>query len=374
MCRGEKTPGFMLRFFMKIALFTLINRGGMTHYTSQFANSLSNYANVHVVIGSQVDKNLFNENISLHLIKIDPIRSLKRYFLDLKNIINVLDEINPDIIHISGNSYWIFGLYFYLKKRNVVLTVHDVDVHRGEKYYLVNILTNKVHLNLARHYFVHGEKLKDLMITKGYSEKDVSIIKHGDYSFFTKYIQDGVQEDGSVLFFGRILDYKGLEYLIEAVPIIKKQLPNINVIIAGNGDFAKYNSLIKSPENFEIINEFIPDERVAELFQRASVVVLPYIEGSQTGIIPIASSFKKPAISTNVGSIPEIIEDGVTGYIVPPKNADLLADSIIKILKDATLRKQMGEKAYEKMEKELSWDTIAKNIVPIYKNLLERGF
>ncbi|HZK71183.1 MAG TPA: glycosyltransferase family 4 protein [Clostridia bacterium] len=355
---------------MKIAMFTLMNLGGMIHYTSQFANSLSKYANVHVIIGSQVDKNLFNENISLHLIELNPIRSLNRYFLDLKNIINVLDEINPDIIHISGNSYWIFGLYFYLKKRNVVLTVHDVNIHLGEKYYLANILTNKVHLNLARHYFVHGENLKDLMIKKGYSGKDISVIKHGDYSFFTKYTKDGVQEDGSVLFFGRILDYKGLEYLIETVPIIKKQLPNINVIIAGNGDFAKYNSLIKSPQNFEIINEFIPDEHVAELFQRASVVVLPYIEGSQTGIIPIASSFKKPAISTNVGSIPEIIEDGVTGYIVPSRNVDLLADSIVKILKDDTLRKQMGEKAYAKMKKELSWDAIAKDVIPTYRRIL----
>ena len=88
-------------------------------------------------------------------------------------------------------------------------------------------------------------------------------------------------------------------------------------------------------------------------FERASVVVLPYIEASQSGIIPIAYSFKKPVIVTNVGSIPEVVENGITGYIVPPKNPELLADSIIKILEDNLTRQQMGENAYHKMEMEL---------------------
>ena len=81
---------------------------------------------------------------------------------------------------------------------------------------------------------------------------------------------------------------------------------------------------------------------MGELFQRASIVVLPYIEGSQTGIIPIAYSFKKPVIATNVGSISEVVEDGVTGFIVPPRDSHALADAIIKILKDDDLRKRDG--------------------------------
>lgn len=358
---------------MKVVIITLVNQGGMSHYTSQLANSLSNYVDVHVIVGNKVERNLFNKDISLYLVDLYPFETFNNKYFGFKSVINILNKIKPDIIHISGNHYWIFGLYLYLKKKNVVLTLHDVNEHLGEISFTTKLIS-KLHFKLARHIFVHGEKLKNSLIMKGYPKENISVIKHGDYSFFKKYILNNIQEDGSVLFFGRILDYKGLEYLIKAVPLIKKQIPDINIIIAGNGNFIKYASLITSPNNFEIINKFIPDERVAELFQRASVVVLPYIEGSQTGIIPIAYSFKKPVIATNVGSISEVIENGVTGYIVPPKNSDLLANSIVKILKDNVLRKQMGENAYKLMKEELSWDLIAEKTIQVYEYVMESSY
>lgn len=356
---------------MKVAIITLVNQGGMSHYTSQLANSLSNYANVYVISGSQTNKILFNENVILNLVDLSSSHFLKTNILGFKPILEILHKINPDIIHISGSHFWILGLYPYLKKKNVILTLHDVNEHIGEKN-LINRLTNQIHLKLAKHIFVHGENLKHSLVIKGYPKNDVSVIKHGEYSFFTKYTKNNVKEDGSVLFFGRILDYKGLEYLIESVPIIKKQIPDIKVIIAGHGNFDKYKSLILTPNNFEIINEFIPDEHVAELFQRASVVVLPYIEGSQTGIIPIAYSFKKPVVATNVGSISEIVDDGVTGFLVPPRDPKALADSIVYILKNNLLREQMGENAYNKMKSELSWDAIAAKTINVYNQQLMR--
>jgi starch synthase len=353
---------------MKIAIITLVNRGGMIHYTSQLANALSLYGTVTVIIGNIEKNNYFNDNI---IVKSVPLPSSRIFavknFLNFLSVIKILRNINPDIIHISGNHFWIFGLYNYLKNKNVVLTLHDVNEHEGEKS-LINIITNNLHIKLAKHIFVHGEKLRKILISKGYPENDISVIKHGDYSFFTEYEKD-ISEDGSILFFGRLVDYKGIQYLIESVPHIKKQINNINVIIAGKGNFDKYSYLIKNPENFEIINEFIPDMRVAELFRRASVIVLPYIEGSQTGIIPIAYSFRKPVVVTNVGSIQEVVEEGVTGFIVPPRDSYSLANAIIKLLKDEDLRKKMGDYAFRKMKDELSWNGIAEKIFEKYKTV-----
>lgn len=353
---------------MKIVIITLADRGGMIHYTSQLANALSCYVDLTVIIGNG-NNHYFNGNVSVKSIAIPSTGIIgKKNIFNFLSIIEILRDIKPDIIHISGNHFWIFGLYNYIKNKNVILTLHDINEHEGEQS-LINILTNKLHIKLAKHIFVHGEKLRNILVMKGYPENAISVIKHGDYSFFTKYEQD-LCEDGSILFFGRIVDYKGIQYLIEAVPLIKKQIPNVNVIIAGSGDFAKYNSLIQTPENFEIINEFIPDELVAKLFKRASIIALPYIEGSQTGIIPIAYSFKKPVIATNVGSITEVVEDGVTGFIVPPRDSSALADAIIKILKDDHLQKKMGENAYRKMKEELSWDDIAEKTMEVYKSIL----
>ena len=102
------------------------------------------------------------------------------------------------------------------------------------------------------------------------------------------------------------------------------------------------------------------------------MVVLPYIEASQSGIIPIAYAFKKPVVVTNVGSIPEVVDDGITGFIVPPKDPDALASAITKLLRDDKLRKEMGESAYRKMEEELSWDKIADKTIEVYREMVNQ--
>ena len=185
------------------------------------------------------------------------------------------------------------------------------------------------------------------------SENKVHSIPIGEHEVapFKRYIRTDLEEDGNlVLFFGRIWEYKGLEYLIKAEPLITKEIPGAKIIIAGAGeDFQKYENMIVNRDNFIIHNYRIPYNEGAELFQRCSLVVLPYIDTSQSGVIPTAYGFKRPVVVTRVGSIPEIVDDGRTGFIVPPKDVSALAGAIIKLLKDKELRRQMGENAYIKL-------------------------
>ena len=76
-----------------------------------------------------------------------------------------------------------------------------------------------------------------------------------------------------------------------------------------------------------IINTYISDEEVTELFTISDVIVLPYISATQSGIIPIAYAFKKPVIASNVGAISEVVDDGITGILVPPKNVEAFIES-----------------------------------------------
>jgi glycosyltransferase involved in cell wall biosynthesis len=101
--------------------------------------------------------------------------------------------------------------------------------------------------------------------------------------------------------------------------------------------------------------------------------VLPYTEGSQTGIISIEATFKKPVIATNVGNFAEMVLDGETGLIVPPKDSDALAQAIITLLKDEHLRRQMGENAYLIMNERFSRKTIADKLNEIYQDLTKTG-
>lgn len=140
-------------------------------------------------------------------------------------------------------------------------------------------------------------------------------------------------------FFGNIREYKGLKYLIQAIPLILKEIPDLKVIIAGEGDISEFSSFIENNKSvFEVYNEFISDEKVSELFQRTEIVVMPYTKMSgQSGILSVALAFNKPIVSSNVGGINEVVEDGITGFLVPPQNSEALGDAIINILKKMIL-------------------------------------
>jgi len=175
----------------------------------------------------------------------------------------------------------------------------------------------------------------------------------------------------SVLFFSRIAPYKGVEYLIHAAKLVKRQIPDITVTIAGDGDFTKYRMMIGPDNSVIVLNRYIADNEVAELFQRASVIVLPYTDGSQTGIISIAATFKKPVIATDVGTFAKMVENRKTGLIVPPRDPNALAEAMISLLTNDKLRREMGENAYKMVTQKFSWDDIAQKTVKVYEEAIK---
>src|SRR5512146_668340 len=94
------------------------------------------------------------------------------------------------------------------------------------------------------------------------------------------------------------------------------------------------------PDRFLVLNDRICDEQRAELFRNASVVVLPYIEASQSGVVPLAYQYGKPVVATHVGGLPEAVENGRTGLVVPPRDERALASAILRLLGDAELRQR----------------------------------
>ena len=173
-------------------------------------------------------------------------------------------------------------------------------------------------------------------------------------------------------FFGNIVPVKGLDILIEAIPIIIKEIPDVKLIIAGDGAIPKdcWEIINKYRSNFEIHNYFIPNEKVWEFFSRASIVVIPNKrQDGHSGSLTIAYSFGKPVVTTNVGEFPLLVEKTGCGLAVPPNNPKALADAIIKILESNKLRKKMSKNAL-KMAEKLSWDRIAKMHIKVYERLL----
>lgn len=363
---------------MRIVVF-----GEFIDYQIQLANALSDKETVMLVIlanklpiefSGSIDK-----NVEYHLCRrgrrlYHPLRLL--FFRDL---IKKINEFKPDVIHIQaiGDIIQCLFLYPFLKKYTLILTLHDVKMHLGEvtihskivDFYMKYYLMRKSYFNQI---FVHGRKLKEIMINEyNLPNEKINAISIGEHQVapFKLYERKDVREDGNlILFFGRIWKYKGLEYLIKAEPLITKEVPDAKIVIAGTGeDFKKYERMMTKRDNFIVHNYRISYKEGAELFQRCSVVALPYIDASQSGVIPTAYGFKKSVVVTNVGAIPEIVDDGVTGFIVPPRDPEALARAILKLLKDNRLRKQMGENAYKKLKTDFSWHKIAEKTIEVYK-------
>ena len=346
-------------------------------YTIQLANALSKKETVMLMLPNKVSKEVLeyiDENVNLHLLKFPKHMYHPTILSTIFEIIEQIKTFDPNVIHfqVSGPVLCLFFPFF--KKYPLVGTFHDVKLHLGEER-----LSNRILYNRGRkymdHIIVHGQHLRELMI-KEYNipEERVHAIPIGQHDVvpFKKYERKEFKEVGNlILFLGRIYKYKGLEYLIKAEPMITNEVPNAKIVIAGTGEnFKKYEETMANRDNFIVHNYHIPYKEGAELFQRCSVVVLPYIDASQSAVIPLAYAFKKSVVVTDVGSIPEIVDDGVTGFIVPPRNPEALADAIVKLLKDEKLRKQMGENAYKKLKRDLSWDKIAEKTIEVYKKAI----
>jgi glycosyltransferase involved in cell wall biosynthesis len=175
--------------------------------------------------------------------------------------------------------------------------------------------------------------------------------------------QKTAEEPGTILFFGKAYVHKGLEYLVRAQPMITQQLPQARILIVGQGsDLERCRSMIQDPSKFEIQEGFATGEATATCFQRASVVALPYISSSTSGILMTAYVFGKPVVATRVGCLPEYVKDGVTGLLVPPADEEQLGQAIIRLLSNHDLRQRMSKSAVQwvkEVEKDIAVQSLA---------------
>jgi len=389
---------------MKIAYVLPTGRGGLPHYTAELANAVSRYAEVTVIkpITTTAD-DIFSSRVKVISVFDSPAISYvdieKRKAFSLNNLrailsyknIKALIDINPDIVHLPAGLFPPIQIFTRLYKLDkiypFVITYHYVfprklilrgrDVSSAEPLLTVillnigNLLSKLLPIKISK-IIVHTMRDRDVLIKKGTDPRKITVIPHGCYTIFRSYNTQKGENSNTILFFGNIIASKGIDTLIDAIPIVVKEIPEIKLIIAGNGIIPErsWKIIEKYKLNFEVHNYFIPNEGVGEFFSRANLVVLPYRgQGGYSGVLTIAWSFGKPVVTTNVGEFPVLVRDADCGLVVPPDDPKALAEAIIKLLRDDELRERMGRNAL-KMAEKLSWDNIAKMHMKVYEEVL----
>jgi glycosyltransferase involved in cell wall biosynthesis len=291
----------------------------------------------------------------------------------MKRLICLIKRFNPDLIHLQKGHLYFNLCLPQVRRYPLVVSIHDPDPHVGD-----TAKTPPWALNFgrrrARQVIAHNDAMKDMIIHRlRIPANRISVVPLVECGDATAALN--VEEAGhEILFYGRIWKYKGLEYLIRAQPLIARRIPEAKIVIAGHGeDFARYRSLMADPKRFEVHNEYVPEDKQAELFRRASVVALPYIEATQSGVIPLAYTFGKPVVATTVGGLPSQVDDGRTGFLVPPRDVEALADKIVLLLQDRALRHRLGANGREKLVQQWSAGVVARQTVQVYHEALRRA-
>ena len=262
-------------------------------------------------------------------------------------------------------------------KKPVVIVVENVISHEGR---WIDVFLTKIALQTADRFLVLSKVVEEGM-RKLYPQIKVfrsSLPIYDCYQSNEQLTQQQAQQQlglagkNVILFFGYIRQYKGLMNLIEALPLIRNQVSNAHLLIVGEfyDNPQPYLNTIKRLDlgaNITIINEYVANEAVHVYFTAANLAVLPYNEATQSGILSIAYGFAKPVVITDVGGLAELVDDGKTGFIVPPHDIPKLADSVIRYFKEN--REQDFSHNIEVKRKENSFNTLRSVFDEIQKDL-----
>lgn len=235
---------------------------------------------------------------------------------------------------------------------------------------------------LANCVLVNAEAIKETLIEQGYRADNIFVIPNGVTApkAVTRRINGSVRKElgipaGSpiVLVFSRLNRMKGIEYFLEAAVEVAKRFPEIRFVIAGDGDHrveleAYATRLgIASKVLFTGFRTDLPD-----LLAETDLSVLPSLSEGLSNSILEAMSAGVPVVATRVGGNPEIVEDGVTGLLVPTRDSAALADAMIRMFEKPGLRLEFGSAARRRINTVFSMERSVESVENLYERLLRR--
>lgn len=286
----------------------------------------------------------------------------------------------------------ILNVYFKMLGKKLVFTAHNVNAgERDQNDTLINRITLSFMYHLMDKIIVHTVKMKVQLVNDfNIKGNKVSVIPYGinnlvfNSGLTKKKAKEELgleDEEKTLLFFGIIKPYKGLEFLALALAYLKEKCPSFRLVIAGkidtdcHGYWKGIERIIEKHNLNDLVIkrlEFIPDDEIELYFKSADVLILPYKHIFQSGILFIAYNFGLPVIVTDVGSLREYIVEGKTGFVCKPQNYRDLAEKIDNYFHSdlyenlESTRKQIMKYA----NKEYSWDAIGEKTRDIYSSLL----
>jgi glycosyltransferase involved in cell wall biosynthesis len=329
-------------------------------------------------------------------------RSIRRVFRGIKlflqwiKLTNYLLKQRPDIVQFGAIEFPFESVFLrYLKARGLILSqiCHEFEPRERGAGFLVR-LNNSLLKNVFGAFsimFFHS-KSNEERFSKLYpeiSDAHFVVIPMGNGQIFPvttdplrmkesllkKYNFNA--KNPIVLFFGNITPSKGVPDLLQAFEKVHNQNTHTRLVIAGMPlKYINMNELFELASALEIQHvtkfeaRYLPMDEVGPLIELARVVVFPYISSTQSASIQAAYAFGKPVVATRVGGLPDVVDEGMSGFLVEPNSPEEMAQAILKIINNPILAEKMGTYAKELSETRFAWGPIAGKIASVYREYL----
>jgi len=409
---------------MRLFVVEPLGAGGMIHYAYQMCTALANAgADVTLVTARKYELEPFPHNFRvekrLDLWTLFDPRSMEdspqnrlqafwrkihwttrrglramRLVREWVRLTNYLLAQKPDVIQF-GKINFPFEAFFLarLRRRGLVLTQICHEFELREQSGLAANLSNRLYASVYSQFsalFFHAESNRARFKTLfDVPPARLHLIPHGNEGMFLSMIDGSVSADELrqrhkldpaapvILFFGILTASKGIPDLLRAFALVHRQQPRARLVIAGYPtkyiDMNELHALTAELGVVEAVifdGRYIPFDEVGPLMELAAVVVYPYRNSTQSGALQVAYAFGKPVIATNVGGLPEAVDEGRSGQLVPPQDPPALAAAMLKFIENPQLSVEMGAYARRLSETRYSWRPIAAKIMVIYQDLI----
>jgi glycosyltransferase involved in cell wall biosynthesis len=299
----------------------------------------------------------FTKTLNIHVLPVPGIAKIARDY---------------DVLHYHDDVDLTFIIFSLLFKKRKLLHYHTLGETFGR--YRANVLCRHIIKNAVRMHVCNSRSTQDLLLSLGVPEHKTVILPNGVNTDL--FFPDPKKKIGNlILFVGRFERRKGIHVLLSSLQHLN--IPCRLVIIAPPSSNSKYSREIlnqikiekkRGRHEVEWIGAKLGNE-LAEWYQKASVFVCPSLREA-FGITNVeAMACGVPVVASNVGGIPEIVEDRRSGILVPPNNPKKLASALETLLSNGALREKMGKRGRELILKRYSWKVIAKEMSTIYEGV-----
>lgn len=293
------------------------------------------------------------------------------YFKILMKMIKMIDEFKPDVIH-TTKALDVLEIILYKYRKRMCITMHDPFLHSGKSNFRKVFFRNLAIKIIPKIVLLNNAQKSQFIKQYHIANNRISVNRLGIYDTINNFqTKIDNKNEFNILFFGFISSYKGLEFLCKAMKTIHNNCPKATLTIAGGGKIYFDFSIYRECQYINLINRYITMEELAGLLDNCTIVVCPYKDATQSGVVMTSFAKLCPIVATNVGALGEQIENGKTGVLVPPCDENALADAIIRLYNNPSTIKDMKRNIRQRNNEEgNSWNSIAKKYLDFYSNTL----